>query len=526
MFTRYFTFCANRVQERQDGSHSYGNGMPYGSYQLNEIESDSSSYHMRRWENAVRGKGGHIYGLLVDQTSVEDLYYIAQTPLVQKLFGYPVYGVLAPGKEGNRMVVSGYPGYLPRIVGADPGTHIHIAAKDCVVTVSAVDLLDRCNRPEKLTLDCEKCNLINKGDESSCVEHCLNLWLEHNGHDPKLFAPKEGMSHDGWESEDFDDFLKNVEMGDFEGYSYIPPCKTQSCGVKIPRNVAPLFRPAESCYLSKVDENKEARSERSRRAAATRKHTKVCHAECCLKDQCDWLEKRYIRASFCQTGNSANEYGRTGHSRAHLGPYTDEKIMESYNHWWNAMEKGSVDIEKISYMAYHAGNITNAFGFELRLGGMDSHMNHVQFFREQRPWEDMFYTYDDAVKLMKTPFRQDGGYHKMFADPPPRLMTRDELIVYAEARRHKSTLETYGFGNRAFATHVRWNPHSSNFAIHVNGGYYYSGQRTLEAGVEGIKSLAAIFGVGNTIRDVAAPGPTTTTEVAEVLRYSSPDIRP
>ena len=415
------------------------------------------------------------------------------TPLLYELYG-PVVCVTRRSTQ-RALVVSDIPCFSssPRVTGFNGVTLAHVEGKS-VHFEKELFSKKACLQIQKLN-DCVGCS--GRGRIAACNHILLenlvrgtlhrgeHLWLRyyiliddkrrtdvfessHTSDDD--YAAAEWVYPAVYDKEDFCKFLEKEagqhnwkfnKPGNYVGSFSPAPCELHNFDYALDSPKVPT-----GCSIS-------AHAGWSTRRALVR-----CEKECCFFKYCNDIETYKASAKHCQSAN---------------GPY-DEKVVEEI--YRREVKAHNVDVEKVSFIAYNGGVTTGLFGYEMELRGMDDNMQDVVFTRYEKraDWNTRTYSYEDAVTILHTPWRENGVYHYPRITKPEDviLMPEDILHLYMEICQHDYLRSYNYYCGQAYpfinSVQYQGRAYADEFSVNVTPG------RTTK--VNTLQEVHACFGLG------------------------------
>lgn len=489
-----FTYCWNGPKDADRTSHWRGH----------YVSSEKSMRNI--FENTT---GTNRYALLF-HTDEHAFGELAQNATVQRLLNAhrTLFGLSTKVAGEEILVISATPNTLPHLRDAARDDMFHVWTKEKIHKIQLGQLYNICTRLEKFSTQCEHCPNVENG-VWRCVVSNMQRWAKKNGHKPFNIR---GARVPSQTPEEFEHALHRV--GQIAEFYFVPPKHTQYNPLAVPSNRTFPVRPYSAHYMGQVEKNIEELSERSKKAAETRRSTKICDTKCLFAGVCDWRHNNWrCRATACQNGKTYN--GETQEK----GPFPEDEVRAVYHKWFDQLpDKRSV--EDISFIVENAGAITRARKYEMVLAGMDENLRLVEFVHVHRRHfvRRLFYEFEEALKLLRIPWRTTSTFNDQgqvyYAGPPTlrkpaRLLTKDELAIYAEIRQHRSVHAGYaGFGNAYRDIDYVERRIDGSFGIHTTCGR--------ERRVRGFPGLVEVFFLHQTFKKFRWRG-----EGGEVRRESS-----
>jgi len=447
-----------------------------------------SSESMRNiFENAA---GTDRYALLF-HTDEYAFGKLAQDATVQRLLNAhrTLFGLSTKVEGQDILVISTTPNTLPHLRDAARDDVLYVWTEEKTYRIHLGQLYNVCNRLEKFSVQCEHCPNVENGIWRCAVSN-MQRWAEKQGYRPFNVCGGRVL---GQAPEEFEHELRQI--GQIAEFHFVSPKHTQRDPLRIPYHKTFPVRPYNDHYMGQIEKNAEELSARSRRSAETRRRTKICDTECLFADVCDWRHNNWrCRAAACQAGETYDS------SVQEKGPFPEDEVRAVYHKWFDQLpDKRSV--EDISFIVVNAGAITYARKYEMVLAGMDDNLRLVEFIHVRRGYyaRRLFYEFEEALKLLRIPWRTTNDKGVAYYESPPtlrkpvRLLTKDELAIYAEIRQHRSAhVGSAGFGN-AFReiSHVELRMDGS-FGVHIFGGR--------ERRVRGFPGLVEVFFLHHTFK--------------------------
>ena len=489
----YFTFCLNAPDSAGELVSPAAN--TYNSvYRILTSSKDS-------W-NILRNLGADRFALLFN-CSIDRFEEVAACWGVRNMFGTVILGEgvgctdTRPGDpEEDHLMIGGSPTFLSAPC-CDSDAEIFIRGNSGrVYLLGTQDLYLTCDRLDKFSHHCKGCSLIS---EFKCFEYCLQQWAKKsniNYDEEFVNTRKDCFAH----NTSTDEMLELIEQEQHLGniphkFCFVDPKKTRQDMSRVPREKVDRARRYYDCYLGRIDKNHEELSERAQKAITTKKRLKICDSECAYHANC-------TRRSMSNGWSISRCYGDNNYHDCVTGPFNAERTLYLYRAWIDGLSHKQ-PIERISFIAANAGVETRVTGRSLTLSGMDSDLQTVVFAQTSDPEKPpVFYHYEDAIELLNTQWVESGTqYEKPYLHLPRRMMTEEELFMYAELRQHRGLYAERTRGGRLpVIKYVKWN---------TDG--YFTVQATRRYGDGGItvKTLFEMpdwFGISETIRSFREVG--------------------
>jgi len=440
-----------------------------------------------------KGEGfNHTYAFVVD-TKEPDVAFaeLSREPLFRHLFGPVLFGWYDP----DHLVIGSKPDMVPELVSADPLGVLRVKTADGGIFKLPIRELERtCTSAVKYGLNCRGCPRHAPGTPGECY---LRQVLKHTrklGWNPKRFLPPETTNADEYDPKDLDKFIRRAVKNGYalsNGYQYVPPRTARDDLIGPDKSTCErgykkvgYLRYYDTLELdvSTIDCAREEASARSYNAAATRKLQKRC------KDHCVFAPCNRFARRACRSWVDGCLDQKSG------GPFTEEEIARRYRAWMKTFTRAR-SLEEIAFIAYHGGSETRVFGCEMTLAGFDKHLDKVEFTGYRNQYS-RFFTYEDAVEILRTPWwcRDGSGYDrvKLFE---PWEMKEEHLWAYAQIRQFS---EAPGYATRwGYAypqiTSVEWTGVSFNIKCHCGH----------DRSVCSLRETCELFGVEDTLRSNA-----------------------
>lgn len=372
-------------------------------------------------------------------------------PFLTTLLGKPYYAFSA---DDGRIVVSSWLESVPCFPQALSDNGELVVVNRAITWLSLRTLYAQCYDLAKLGTNCEACRKKGRVCMESLLMKCAN---EHNlSFTPSPEQPFMGQidPDDKDDLQKLDRFLRRQSLNGT--WAYAPPHLTEDSDLISKKERREILRHPTDHDFTCIEEVREKYSERSLQAAKTRKAVKRCKNECILCPSCDWCTPPYYGAPFhCQ------DHDNDGYYRG-KGPYTLEEIR-------SRVELPSLSREAISLFAYNGSLVTEIFDHRVHLRRMDLDRGTVEFmpsYTKSRQ-ASMHFSIEDALKLCKIPYRENGEYKKPVFHEPPRLMDDDELRLYAlccEYNETKGHRTMYGYVCPPVLS-LEWSPATKSFRI-------------------------------------------------------------
>ena len=210
------------------------------------------------------------------------------------------------------------------------------------------------------------------------------------------------------------------------GYTFLPPST-------MIREFQESFIFLDDVDFNEGIENLSKRSQRSKDAAVTRKHLKICENECMHFLDCTQLTKPlYGAPTKCQ------QKGVWGYGVK--GPFKKEHVHAMLDKFMS--EPGRRSWEEVSFIAQNGGVSTHIFGYEIELRGMTQDMKNVEFSRVgTQTWKT--YSFDDAMTLLTTPWRDGKSYVYPEIRHNCENLGKEQMLLYVEACHHDESPSRY-----------------------------------------------------------------------------------
>ena len=485
MSKAYFTFCYNGVPA---GTRDEFRGIDLGK--------DSQEYT-------------HKYAFVVDANEDEPdtaFAQLSQEPLFHRLLGSVLFG----WQDADQLVISSKPDMLPELLFADPKGFLRMHTRTGEISKLSIRELQRtCISTIKFGVGCNGCPKYVPTLPGSCyLRQVITCAKKLNWH-ARMLVPPERVPADDFQPDALNAFIIRAVKRDYKlsnGYCYLSPTLAREDLITPKRDVGaiPLLRYYDTCFVGTQEIDKERRltSDRSVAAARTKKLEKDCR-ENCIFAPCPRFANRSNRSwvSGC----------REEEESVFAGPFSKERIANVYHNWMKGFTKRRSDKE-LSLIAYHAGRITRVFGHSMILSGFDEALENVKFIT-CRNEHAMYFTFEDAIEILKTPWRNGDDYENMSCCLDPPVMEEEDVWCYAEIHQHT---ETPGYSTiwgwvRPRILSVEWGGYST-FVITPHAGYNQH--------VKNITETIALFGIDHILR----PRFRAVREAA--YRESNQDIRP
>lgn len=376
-------------------------------------------------------------------------------PFLPELLGKPYFAYAA---DDGRLVVSSWLESVPHFPQALLEGGELIIVNKRTHNLSLKMLYSQCYDLAKLGTDCMNCKKRGR----VCMEQLLLKCANEQGLSFTRSSGQPFMEQIDTDEKDdlqkLDKFLRR--QGNGSSWVYVPPHLTDDNDLISKGNKRPALRCAVDHDFTCVEEVQRRYSERSIQAAGTRRAVKRCEDECILYPSCDWSTKPYYSAPFsCQNRNHGGYY-------AGKGPYTLEEIR-------NNVKLPTASREMVSLFAHNGSLITKIFGHRMHLRRVDLYRGNVEFMpSDQRKYNaSKNFTFEDALKLCKIPFRVEGTYKYPKFHEPERLMDDDELRLYSiccEYNETKGHRTMYGWVAPPVLG-LEWSPETKSIYVSHNG---------------------------------------------------------
>jgi len=405
-------------------------------------------------------KDGDRAALLFDaELSNQDIIRSAlRLSFLPELFGKPFYAFSA---HDGRIIISSWLESVPHFPEALSNKSELVIVNKTIHRIPLRKMYARCYDLAKLGSDCESCP--KKG--RACMESLLMKSAWEHGLSLTLGPTQPFISQiDPADSDDLqklDRFLRHQSPNDT--WAYVPPHLTSDLDLITPKrhhyaDHRQTLRDSSEHDFTCIKEVGQRYSDRSRSAAETRKAIKRCKNECILYPSCDWSTKPYHGAPrHCQK----KDYGSQG-------PYTLEKIHDK-------IPLPDIPRDVVSLIAYNGGLETRIFGYWVQLQKMDFVGKTVEFIpvsgKSTAPGQTL--TIEDALKLCKIPYRENGEYEKPRFHELTRLMDDDELRLYLLCCQYNETKgyrRTFGWTEPRIAS-IEWLSPTSSIKIATSHGW-------------------------------------------------------
>ena len=468
MAKAYFTFCYNGVPTDR------GPAWNRDEFQGPKFDEDEILEYL------------HKYAFVVE-TNEPDVTFaeLSRESLFRRLLGPVLYGWYAK----DRLVIGSKPDMAPELFNSDPLDVLRVKTKDGGIYKLSVRELERmCTSAIKYGLGCTTCQHYAPSNPGDCYLRQIVAHTKSLNWRSRVFVPPEEAPADSFCPEDLHKFLVKAVKNGYKlsnGYKYLSPKLTREQLVVPPKECGgvPYLRYYDNHVLdiSTVEDNREAASSRARATAQTKRNEKRCTNECifapcgyfCTKSSRSWV-------THCREGFSG-------------GPFSKERTAQLYGAWVRSFPRRR-SLEEISLIVYNAGDSTRIFGYEMILAGFDPGLEYVQFVHPTgKHWK--YFRYEDALEIMRTPWRHDGAYSKMPIMWDPPILSEEQLWTYAEIRQ-KTETPGYAYYCGWATPQILWvDWHGTSFTIHTHCGW--------DRYVDGVTGAAKLFGVRNTIQSGA-----------------------
>lgn len=460
------------------------------------------AYHTSRFDDFRISTPTGMYALLFP-TTMHEFPTIARHPLVQQMFGRPLFGHEYRNEEKkSRLLVSAYPYSLPFAwTAAASNSAVLVYDADGEIAASVVsDLYDSCTRPEKFSLYCTRCG-IRGHDESQrgythhlCTEHCMREAIRRKKMSPVNLARRVNPYSDNFDPYELHrHFLQHDTIGPFV---YADPVHMIDDPLDIPQEKVGKLYSAGELYPERVEANEMKLHTRAKSSAHTRKAHKICDSQCWLANNCDWRGKRGTSRSwarYCQE-EEASKYIKPRESLC--GPFTEERVLGMYQRIWDTTQHRS--LEEVSFIANNAGTVISPFGYKMVLRSMDSNLQNVVFtipYVRQYVWFHRVFTFEDACELLRLPCRNyDYEKNYIVETIDANRLSPAELALYMELCQHRAVRITRRRSSRErYIDKLR--RFDGTFELHPQN--YWS-----TAHVSSLQDAVRVFGLRETIHDI------------------------
>lgn len=371
---------------------------------------------------------------------------LAKNVTTQRLLGacHTLFGLSTRVNDTNILIISATPNTLPHLQGATQNDTVHVWTKEKTHRIRLEQLYNICTRLEKFSTQCKHCPNAENGSWQ-CVVSNMQRWTKRQGYQPFDIC---GAHTRRQTPEAFEHKLRCI--GQIAEFHFVSPKHTQYNPLRVPRGETSPVRSYNTHHIERVEENIKALSERSKKSAETQRRKKICATKCLFAGVCDWLHNSWrCRATACQTSETYCDKPQE------KGPFPEDEVRAVYHKWLDQMPNKR-SVEDISFIVENAGTVTRARKYKMVLAGMDENLHLVEFTHTYRGRfvRRLLYEFEEARKLLRIPWRTSVRGQVYYAGPPTlrkpaRLLTKDELAIYAEIRQHKAVyIDHVGFGNR------------------------------------------------------------------------------
>lgn len=349
-----------------------------------------------------------------------------ESPLVQRAYGRPIWGTYGESK----LVVGPLPvGRLSKSYSQHGIDKFYLMSPDGFFSWGIGSVASRCMRMEAV-IGC--CNMCEHMQGNSCAVELLRIAAQKDGVDISKYDNPEYVGDRMMpELFDYDDTVAYLRKFAREfGWTYISPGCLHSPGDAMPAQ-ADEFNFSHDYAIRCRDEARD----RAEFAAETRRWAARCKKECEIYNSCSWCETPYHgRPTRCWTESDLR------------GPFTEDEIHAVYAAF--RRDQCALSDEQLSYLVACGGAETRIFGRTMRLRKANRNMRDVDFFLTTNK-EVVTYSFEDAMTLLHTPYR-DGGDYVYPVHPQKRerawgaVLDEDRLDIYTEICRHEG-LQSYSF---------------------------------------------------------------------------------
>lgn len=299
------------------------------------------------------------------------------------------------------------------------------------------------------------------GDFAACIQFKASNALEDLGVERPNAEHKWNGFYDNllYCDEDLEKYLGTESKKD--GWTFIKPGNFS--GAFSNRLIRAIDVDIETAEDSLVDARRNREAGVQTIAAAKR-----CKEECYIYANCSGCTKPYYGTPHrCQTGTEYMQHD-------HKGPFTEDEFNLAYRLFRE--EINARPEHEIRFIAYNAGVSTWILGYELELCKMESNLRDVQFVRPTT-MDRFTFSYEDALLLLSTPYRDGKVYSKPDVSRVEKKMSEKALNTYTEVCQYNYGKDYVTWWRSVYATpYIRnagWYPGIDSISLILKPGHSF-----------------------------------------------------